>query len=368
MQSVSVDYKELRAALSLVRKTIDTHSAPIMACVRLRSCEYGLHLCTGTWDTETGVKLAVGPDASSDIDICVPVGELARCVNAWLGRSRTTSIRLTIDNDALSLEGQRYLLHPSIEPLPHSGPRDYHFKHTYRIQWRDMMPALAAVVGAASTDPTKPEAMSNILMATSVMGYIEFVATDGVRLHVMRTEVKLESNDRMNAVLPRLFCTQWLRMASGKSEFDLHVGGDQLSFGVDAGNTHLSTFVKDSEYPDYRKQLKVSDTARATFSSLEMLRALNGLELGKDNPVDLKLSRDHISLTGRGVSCAIAATTTRTPAMFTLENRYLRDVLKAVDCDQMSMQTAEGKHSLEPVRFSDTKGRFTAIVMPRRPV
>jgi len=113
MSTITVDRKEFRAAVSIVRQTIERKSVPAMACIRIRG-NRALELSTTAWDAHTTVytgRLCTG----RPLDVCIPVERFALEVN----RSRANLFTFHVDPDT------NRVTVPGVDvPFEHLDPKD----------------------------------------------------------------------------------------------------------------------------------------------------------------------------------------------------------------------------------------------------
>jgi len=366
MSTITVDRKEFRAAVSIVRQTIERKSVPAMACIRIRG-NRSLELSTTAWDAHTTVYTG-RLDAGIPFDVCIPVERFALKLNRSDGELFTFDI--DSGSNRVTLRGPAN--DPWVEYFDHQDPKDrpplFDMKAALYTEV-DRMPfvdALRSVIPAMSTDSTR-FSLNGVCVDHHPLG-LRMVASDGHRLHVRQTDIQIVGTtpESRPLIWSALFCTQAVRILNGSGGvFRFHTDGRK--FGVVAGQIDVRGYAVDGEYPNWKQIVPKPLPVQAAFKRADMVQAIKDLDLERNEKVHIRTHREHIKLEAGDRSTVFGCSQSPGGFVAMLNSRYLRDAITAAPNTPLHIRSHPNSSKLGPIEIVSDGDAYTSVLMPMRP-
>jgi DNA polymerase-3 subunit beta len=235
-----------------------------------------------------------------------------------------------------------------------------------------LIEGLKGALFAASADETK-QVLTGVHLTKSVDS-LEFAATDGHRLAVVRTPLEeADSSKGFNVTIPARALRELERMIAARSNTEsitLHVDESQVIFELD--EQRLTSRKLDGAYPAYEQLIPKSFTRNLAIDRKQLIRCLELVAVladGKNNLVKFSLDGENERLSLSVESPDLGSAKESLPAEINGESgdiafnvKYLMDGLKALPSNDIQMQL---NANTQPVIFTPLSGlKMTYLVMP----
>ncbi|MBU6229217.1 MAG: DNA polymerase III subunit beta [Cyanobacteria bacterium REEB459] len=224
---------------------------------------------------------------------------------------------------------------------------------------------------ATSGDETK-QVLTGVHLLTSADG-LEFAATDGHRLAVVKTGDDLQVPQPIDLTLPSKALRELERMVQGYNSTEpVQVSLDEVQVLFDLGHQRLTTRLLEGQYPNYRQLLPKQFSHQVTFNRRDLIASLGRIAVlatQKNNiiKVSLNQAQQQVSLTVEAQE--LGSGQEDLPAQITGEDldiafnvTYLLDGLKSFDTQAVQMQC---NSSTSPAVLTPLgEKQITYLVMP----
>lgn len=245
---------------------------PIVQNVLLSSDDGRLRITATNLETTESVWVAAKIEKEGGI--CVS----SRLLSDFVSSLPRSTVRLSVKDGALVLlcEGYRATIPGSAaEEFP---PVFSHIKTgEVSVHKEDLMVAVSAVSFAAATDDGRPLLTGVKMIQRS--GEILFVATDGYRLSVKKTALKLK--EEVDILVPARALNEVMKVCGeekGVKEVSFSKPVDaQISFTV--GDTEIRTRLIDGEYPNFEKIIPTKHNTRVLFDKDALFQAVKSASI-----------------------------------------------------------------------------------------
>lgn len=364
MITVIVNRKEFRAAVSLVRQTIEPRAKGAMACIRIEGQQSELKLSTTAWDAQTTTHTGC-VDSPEPFDVCIDMKRFALELNRAKGDTFTFHVH-TSNHVKIPCVDIPFEAH---DPSNRPPQLDLSEADTTDLQDSALLDALRSVVPAMSDDPTRSR-LCGVHVDYTDSG-MRLVASDGHRIHIVQTDIRLEGcgDDTAGATWPAMFCKQAVRILAANPEKFRWIHMHPHRFGITAGPTDLRSRSMSEKYPNWKKIIPKPLPVQAVFNRKEMLEALSDMDLERNAPVDLSMHKDYILMRG-AASAHSRVRCGQSPGELEIRfnSRYLEDALTAARGSRLITLRADPGHpTLKPAEIGGLGDRFSSVIMPMRP-
>lgn len=240
----------------------------------------------------------------------------------------------------------------------------------WRISQAELRRLIRHTAFAAAVDDSRPF-LTGVFIEVE-KEEIRLVATDSSRLAFRRGKLLEETNQSRSGIVPVRALSELMRILDSDDEsvVEFHITESQAVFRV-AGVQMISRVIE-GQFPDYRRVLHTEQPTRFRLDRSQLLAAVERVALiaRKSTPVvRLSVQGESLSLSSREAEVGQAyeelAISKEGEDMETAyQARYLTDVLRAMDADEVQVSLGDGlkQGSVTPVGDED----YVYIVMPVR--
>lgn len=240
--------------------------------------------------------------------------------------------------------------------------------------WRISQGALRRMIRhtsyAAASDDSRPFLTGIFVEVES--DEIHLVATDSSRLAFHKGKLLEPAQESTTGIVPVRSFSELMRIldADQDTEVQFAVTESQAVFRIDG--VQMISRVIEGQFPDYRRVFPDEQPTKLVVERDELLAAVERVSLiaRRNTPiVKLALSENSLSLSAHEAEVGqafeeIPVEQHGADAETAYQSRYLLDVLRAMDCDEVEVGLGEGlrQGSISPIDSED----FRYIVMPVR--
>ncbi|HWC79728.1 MAG TPA: DNA polymerase III subunit beta [Pseudonocardiaceae bacterium] len=337
---------------------------PVLGGVLIQARADGLVLA-GT-DRERAVRLPASATVHTEGTVLVPARPLAetlRALDAPLVRLVVEGSRLAIRTDRarFALPLLDVDLHPGVaEPPPLIGD----------AAAADLLPALAAVSGAASKDDALP--LFTGVHLRSIGPSLRLVATDRYRLAIAELSYSpAEGAGEYDVLVPANLAAELVRQAAGAQRIALHADADRVVFAW--AQAQIGSALLAAPFPAEDRYLGDECDATAEVSAEALAAAVRRAGLYADGRGSIVVELGEGELRVRGESPDVgeaeesvkAETTGRLTQ--TYRARYLLDALRAFGSREIRVALKQGLKSTVFTPVGEAGLRLRYVVMPILP-
>lgn len=363
---VQVTQENLSAALQSVSRVASRNTTlPILANILIRTSKNRLLL--SATNLELAISEYVGAKVERDGDITVP----ARLITEFVQNLPSGTVTLTSEDNSLHVATKNYTstIHgiaatdfPSIPSI--SGDP------SAVIDASVLKDAISQVVGAASSDETRPVLTGVLMKLTDKM--LKFAATDSYRL-AERVVENIQTTKESDAIVPARSLQELQRLLNGDEKVAVYIDEGQMK--CVAGERELISRLVDGSYPAYEQLIPTESETTFQIEREELLRLTKVASLfSKDTAGSVTLESDKaknkISLSsiasqvGDNTSAAKVGNLTNSDQV-TFNARYLIEALQTMH-EQTIEFSFSGKLAPCVLRPVGKTSNFLYIIMPLR--
>jgi len=372
---VSCLQENMAKGLSIVSRAVATKSTlPVLGNVKLETDQGRLKL--SATNLELGITTWIGAKIEEEGATTVPARILADFVNslpndridmALTVRTHTLNLRCArFEANIKGLDAQEFPLIPEVSDTP-----------TVVMDAALLREMVAQVAFAAATDDSRP-------VLTGVLCHFEdssltFVAADGFRLSVRKTQLKTASRERLDVIIPARTLQEVARIATDDTEgITITVTPNRSQVLFHTANADIVSRLIDGTFPNYQAIIPDANNrkTRTIVSSLELIKATKIASFfARDaaNIVRLNITPGEDITPGRLVVSAnaaevgdnvgeIDARVEGEPVLIAFNARYLLEVLGVIPAGDIALDTSSSTSPgvIQPLGFSD----FLHVIMP----
>lgn len=239
-----------------------------------------------------------------------------------------------------------------------------------QIPQSDFHRMIRHTIFAAAADDSRPF-LTGVLIEVD-NDSVTCVATDSSRLSCFKVNIEESAGSQMTGIVPVSSLTELMRIldADEESALEFAVTSSQAVFSL-PGMRMISRVIE-GQFPDYRRVFPDEIPSKFTISRQEFLGAVERVSLiaQRNAPiVRMKLEEGTLSLASAEAEVGeafeeLAVTQEGNDHETAYQARYLLDVLRAMDDDEVEMGLGDG---LKQGSIRSVKGdEFAYIVMPVR--
>lgn len=281
---VQVTQENFVAALQSISRIAGRNtSLPILGNVLIKTINNRLFIAAT--NLEIAVSEYIGAKVTQEGEITVPA-KLAADFVANLPSGNIdlvvegTSLSITESNYSSTLHGMAAADFPSI-PTIDGG-------ESVKIQSETFKDAVAQVVGAASSDETRPVLTGVVLKITDKK--LKMAATDSYRLAEKVIEVDVAAENK-SVIIPAKSLQEFSKLIGTEDGVELIIGQDQVKFVC--GDREAISRLIEGNYPDYEQLLPNENKTSFVVSRNELLRITKISSLfARDSGGSVTLSTD----------------------------------------------------------------------------
>ncbi|HEY9907394.1 MAG TPA: DNA polymerase III subunit beta [Thermosynechococcaceae cyanobacterium] len=370
----------LSTHLSLVGRAVATRPThPVLANVllvanhetqqiRLSAFDLSLGIQTSfAAEVEVGGKLTLPARLLNDIVSRLPEGDLTLEDGAIEGQeSETTLVTLTCASGRYQVRGMGSEEFPEL-PVVEGG-------EVVQLPIEALVEGLRGSLFSASTDETK-QVLTGVHLTAQSDG-LEFAATDGHRLAVVRTLSEADPSptpaQELEVTIPAKALQELSKMLDRQISDSVAVHFDQSQVVFEWTDQRLTSRLLEGQYPNYRQLIPRQFSRQLTVDRRSFLSALERIAVladQKNNIVKLTLDTTAqelaLSVDAQDVGSgreAIAAQITGDDLEIAFNVRYLMEGLKVLTTPEVQLQltTATSPAILTPLGGT----KMTYLVMP----
>jgi len=353
----------IEKTLPLLTKVIPTYSqAPILSNILLEAKQNGLFI--SATDLEIGVQVVIPAKVIQEGAVTISGKHFSEAITS-LPKDKIT---LTLERDELILTSPTTRLSfatISQDEFPHLF--DTRGEEILRLTQAEFKNFFSPLLFAVSADESRPQLTGVYIQPTD--DGCNVVATDGYRLSLKRTVLKLATSDSF-ILSSRLIHEAFLLKSDGDLSIFYYKDGNQIV--IESTDATLVGRLIAGEFPPYERVIPSSSATKVTIVTDEFEQALKTASVfARDNANILKLSIQDGKMTllsaslgvGQGqVSIDVVKEGPDVEVSFNV--KYLLDLLRNVDSKHIEMGL---NSSLEPGIFRNTTDpTFLHVVMPVR--
>jgi DNA polymerase III subunit beta len=324
----------------------------------------GIHTSFSAEVTESG-RLTLPAKRINDIVSRLPEGEITLTAEDDENEENLSAV-LTYSAGRYQINGMSAAAFPDLPQVED--------KEKIALPVCALSEGLKGALFAASTEEAK-----QILTGVHVVGSedsLEFAATDGHRLAVVKTPLENETNSELEdfaATIPaKAFreLERMLAMCQATDFVSLHVDENQAIFEL--GDRRLTSRKLDGAYPPYEQLIPRQFSRTVAIERKRLISSLERVSVLADqtnNLVKFTIDNSQEQLTLSVESKELGSAKESMPAQIAGDDleiafniKYLMDGLKAIPSTEIQMQLNEGN---QPVIFTPLGGlKMTYLVMP----
>lgn len=355
----------VRAVLRTNRAVSSKPTIPVLSHLLLQANQDGLVVIASSLETTESV--AVGAKVDKEGALCVPAkifSELASSLPA-------DTVTLEEKEGALLVScGGVHALVAGLASTEFPAAGKPVTKKETTLDKEELVRILSLVLFAAATDDGRP-----LLTGAKIVAGEDgatFAATDGYRLSVYRSGVKLPKDTDL--VVPARALGEVVRACQEEKEVKellLSDAGDgQLVVG--AGDTTIITRRIDGEYPNFEKTIPTKHTTRATLDAIAFTKAVKSASIfARDsaNIVRLHVGKKLVTISANAPQVGentvdVDAKTEGEEGDIAFNSRFLLDLLANLPGEELVFEMTG---ALNPGVFKSPKDpAFLHIIMPVR--
>ena len=247
----------------------------------------------------------------------------------------------------------------------------------YKIKINDFKQALSQVVFAVSTSETRIE-LGGVLFSFNDKN-LTLAATDSFRLAEKQIEIKTNTKEEKNIIIPAKTLQEVLRILSSlknenlsenENELILYVSDNQVLFVM--GTTELVSRLIEGQYPDYKQIMPSTSKTSAVISKSELSRAVKAASLFSKSGVndvnlDFPMGKNKIVITsasgqsGENIT-ELDASVKGEDNGIVVNFKYLLDGISNIEGDNIIIQIVDGDTPC--LLKGENNGQYSYIVMP----
>ena len=368
----------LSTHLSLVSRAVATRPThPVLANVLLIADQEAQQIRLSAFDLSLGIqtsfpaqvevsgKLTLPAKLLTDIVSRLPEGDLILDDGAD-AETDTTLVTLTCAAGRYQVRGMGVEDFPEL-PVVEAG-------EVIQLPIEALVEGLRGSLFSASTDETK-QVLTGVHLTMQPDG-LEFAATDGHRLAVVRTisesETSAETDRELDVTIPAKALQELSKMLDRRMGDTVAVHFDQSQVVFDWTDQRLTSRLLEGQYPNYRQLIPRQFSRQLTIDRRLLLNALERIAVladQKNNIVKLTLNSATqelaLSVDAQDVGSgreAIAAQISGEDLEVAFNVRYLMEGLKVLNTSEVQLQltTATSPAILTPLGGT----KMTYLVMP----
>ena len=250
--------------------------------------------------------------------------------------------------------------------------QDVRADYVVSMPQKKLRDAVSRIIFAVSADETR-RILTGCLMET-YPEHVAFVCLDGFRLAMQRVYVSHElpkDKDNLSAILPGSIIGEVARMMPDSEEpVQLHCSATHLM--VSFGKTKVYCPLIPGEYINYKQILPANHATSIRVDRAQMMGAIERAALmareGNNNLLKLKVETDSLTIQANAERGAVVERIpidfTGSPLNIAFNARYLMDVIKNLDAQDMAMHF---NTNVSPCVIGPTSGnQYTYLVLPVR--
>ncbi len=238
---------------------------------------------------------------------------------------------------------------------------------TFKIQAKDFLKGIRAVIYSSSTSTVKPELSSVYIYSEEE--YLVFVATDSFRLAEKKVKIK-KTADFGGILLPYKNASDIIKLFEDiDDELEIKVSKNQLS--VFYSGLYVVSRVIDGVFPDYKQIIPKETKTQVIVLKQDIINSLKLSNIFSDsfNQINLKVlpSKRIFQAKTKNLDVGeninqIEATTEGEDIEINFNHRYITDCLSSIDSDSVFL-TFNGMAKPLVIKGVSDKS-FTYLVMP----
>lgn len=357
---LQVTQENLNRALNAVARIASSRGTlPILANVALKTTQNRLSVAATNLDV--AITCFIGAKVSQEGSITVP----ARLMQDFVSSLPSGVIDFNLNNNKLEIKTDQYqsiINSVSAEDFP-TMPAITGGK-SLEISVDSFKSALSQVVGAASSDETRPVLTGVYLAGGDKMS---IAATDSYRLAEKSLVIKTKLEP---LIVPASAITELLRVLGDDGKLNITYSDQQISFATD--DIELTARLIDGNYPPYQNLVPNKFATSAIIKRADLLNITKVSSLfAKESAGSITINVDdeagnisvHSIASQLGENTASANAEASGNGSITLNSRYLLDALNAMSGAKDIFFGFNGK--LEAVVLKDNNTNdFVYVIMP----
>lgn len=308
---------------------------PILSMVLMKAEEDTLSLSATDLDISVTSKLKGKVEEGGAVAVPArKVGEIIKSLSGEEVRFEAEKNNLTIScgRSRFEINGR------NPEDFPEIPKQDKKF--SFKIEYNLLHKLIAKTVYAVSTDLSRP-ALCGVLWKITGNG-ITMVSTDGHRLAKIDLNKNIPGADEMDVIIPPKALST-LSHFSGKEELvNVNLAENSVSFSVE--DLMIYSRLLEGPFPDFNRVIPEGNRKKLTVSAKGLADATGRVSILSDsltNLVVFSLEKDRLVLKvdTREVGGAreeLDAEYSHEPMDIGYNARYVQDLLKTIECDEIS--------------------------------
>ncbi len=371
--SISCDRELLAKGVGIVQRAVSARSTlPILQGVLIETSNQGLRLI-GT-DLELSIETYVPVMSTGDFQVVLPAKYLTEIVRRLPARE----VIITCDSENRvvtissgkaiyeinSMEAREYPLFPEVPDIP-----------WWKVSGKNLTDFVRQTVFCAATEETRPF-LTGVFMSFEG-DEVRLVSTDSFRLALRKSSFDNVNSPKQNKglIIPARTLSEVARIVQGSdNEVEVYASENQIAFKCQ--ETTIVSRLIEGQFPNYDRVIPQQYSTVITVKRVALQETVDRVAImGKDEFGTIRLTTDNDLLTisanapevGKAQDQVTTVSMSGEPGEIALRSRYLMDILKAVDDDEVSLRLTG---SLSPVVItqvgveSKDSGSFLYLIMP----
>ena len=366
---IVIKHEDLQKALNVVAGVVPSKTAmPILTCILMETGDDGLRLSATDLDVSVST-LAPNASVKRKGRVAVPAAKFIAFVRSLTGgevsiEEKSGKIAVVAGKAGLEEPGMNADEFPALPALEQS---------------KGIEAPAATVCGmvrstayAVSRDETRPPLMG-ILWEIRPEA-LRLVATDAHRLARVESHLKLGVREQRSLIADTKGLQQLVRLAEEVETLTIHLGSNQLSFGI--GDTLLHIRLLEGPFPDYEAVIPRSNNKTIIADRETLVQAVRRVAITADritSQIRLGVESGRMELTGAGSDGSRADD--EIPVSYEgdaleigFNYNYLLDILRNIQADavQVAVKDAQSAALITPSGEERGDQDLLCLLMPLR--
>ena len=362
---LSCDREALAGALASVSRIATSRGGiRILECVRLDTESGSRRLTLAATDTELSCRCSVVVDVSESGVVAVPARSLFDVVRTITGETVTLSdgptagtLRVTDGLSDYALNTHDSVDFPALPACVDGLELD--------VDRTLFLATVACVIGAASTDPSRP-VYTGVQLSIG-RGELTAAATDGYRLATKTTSLRT-AGEPVEALIPARALHELNRLKANDDSLRITLTSNLIAF--EQGDVVLTTRRLDGKPQSHEHILAAPFAHHARLARRDLLAAVSraAVIVQRNAPIELSFAGTdlHLRVHTREVGEANERVELLAPGptmRIGFNAQFLRDGLELVEGDEVGFKMNDG---LGPVVLHGQQQDFAYLLAPRR--
>lgn len=366
---IAIKHEDLQKALNVVAGVVPAKTAmPILTCILMETEEDGVRLSATDLDVSVST-LARGASVKRKGRVAVPAAKFIAFVRSLSPgevaiEEKSGKIVVTAGKSGLEEPGMNPDEFPALPVLEQSKGTE--------VPAETICGMVRSTSYAVSRDETRPPLMGILWEVRP--DSLRLVATDAHRLARVESHLKLGVREQRSLIADTRGLQQLVRLAEEAQAVTVHLGNNQLSFGI--GDTLLHIRLLEGPFPDYEAVIPRSNNKTVVADRETFIQAVRRVSITADritSQIRLGVESGRMELTGTGSDGSRAED--EIPVSYEgdaieigFNYNYLLDILKNISSEtiQVAVKDAQSAALITPSGEEKGDQDLLCLLMPLR--